>query len=186
MFSSLLYTKVLGPTHSCCSVATSLPPHVRLSLSFTISQSLLKHMSIELVMPSNYLILCHPLLLLPSVFPNIRVFSNKLALHIRWPKYQSFSFSASNEYSGLVSFRVDWSDLFAVQESTPTPQFKSINSSALSLLYGSTLTSSYRLVFLSSVQSQHFGKSCPNPRCPFAQAPLGPQYPASWISSQPL
>ena len=87
------------------------------SLSITNSQSLLKLMSIELVMPSNYLILCHPLLLLPSTFPNIRVISNELALHIGWPKYWSFSFSISpsNEYSGLVSFRIHWFDLLAVQ-----------------------------------------------------------------------
>ena len=87
------------------------------SLSFTISWSLLKLMSIELVMPSNHLFLCHSLLLLPSVFSNIRVFSNELALHIRWPNYWSFSFSISpsNEYSGLISFRNDWFDLFAVQ-----------------------------------------------------------------------
>ena len=87
------------------------------SLSFTISWSLLKLMSIELVMPSNHLFLCHSLLLLPSVFSNIRVFSNELALHIRWPNYWSFSFSISpsNEYSGLISFRNDWFDLLAVQ-----------------------------------------------------------------------
>ena len=89
------------------------------SLSFTISRSLLKLMSIESVMPSSHLILCHPLLLLPSIFPSIRVFSNELALYIRWPKYWSFSFSTSpsNEYSGLISFRMDWLDLFAVQGS---------------------------------------------------------------------
>ena len=87
------------------------------SLSFAIFQSLLKLMSIELVMPSNYLILCHSLLLLPSTFPTIRVFSNELPLRIRWPKYWSFSFSISpsNEYSGLISFRIDWFDLLAVQ-----------------------------------------------------------------------
>ena len=85
------------------------------SLSFTISQSLLKLMSIESVMPSNHLILCHPLLLLPSIFPSIRVFSNESALHIRWPKYWSSSISPSNEYSGLISFRIDWFDLPAVQ-----------------------------------------------------------------------
>ena len=87
------------------------------SLSFTISQSLLKLMSIESVMPSNHLILCHPLLLLPSVFPSIRVFSSELALPIRWPNYWSFSFiiSPSNEYSGLISFRIDWFDLLTVQ-----------------------------------------------------------------------
>ena len=87
------------------------------SLSFTISQSLLKLMSIELVMPSNHLILCHPLLLLPSVFPSIRVVPNESTLDIRWPKYWHFSYSISpsNEYSGLTSFRMDWLDLLAVQ-----------------------------------------------------------------------
>ena len=86
------------------------------SLSITNSQSLLKLMSIESVMPSNHLILCHPLIL-PSIFPSIRVFSNESSLHIRRPKYWSFSFSISpsNEYSGLISFRMDWLDLFAVQ-----------------------------------------------------------------------
>ena len=87
------------------------------SLSMVNSQSLLKLMSIESVMPSNHLILCHPLLLLPSIFPNIRVFSNESALCIRWPKSWSFSFSISpsNEYSGLISFRIDWFDLLAAQ-----------------------------------------------------------------------
>ena len=86
------------------------------SLSITNSQSLLKPVSIESVMPSNHLILCHPLLL-PSIFPSIRVFSKESALSIRWPKYWSFSFnvSPSNEYSGLISFRMDWLDLLAVQ-----------------------------------------------------------------------
>ena len=87
------------------------------SLSFAISWSLLKFMSIESVMPSNHLIFCHPLLLLPSIFPNIRVFSNESPLRIRWPKYWSFSFSTSpsSEYSGLISYRMDWLDLLAVQ-----------------------------------------------------------------------
>ena len=87
------------------------------SLSITNSWSLLKFMSIESVMPSNHLILCHPLLLPPSIFPSIRVFSNESVLPIRWPKYWSFSFniSPSNEYSGLISFKIDWFDLFAVQ-----------------------------------------------------------------------
>ena len=87
------------------------------SLPLTISWSLPKFMPIESVMPSNYLILCHSLLLLPSIFPSIRVFSNELALHIRRPKYWSFSFSISpsNEYSGLISFRIDWFDFLAVQ-----------------------------------------------------------------------
>ena len=125
-------------------------------------------MSIESVMPSNYFILCHPLLLLPSIFPSIGVFSNESVLPIRWPEYWSFSFSIhpSNECSGVISFRMDWLDLLAVQgtlkihvnvwqnqysivklkknlkiESSPTQQFKSIHSSVLSLLYSSTLTS---------------------------------------------
>ena len=87
------------------------------SLSITNSWRLLKLMSIESMMPSNHLILCHPLLLLPSIFPRIRVFSNESVLRIRWPKYWSFSFSISpsNEYSGLISFRIDWLDLLAVQ-----------------------------------------------------------------------
>ena len=86
-------------------------------MSFTISWSVLKLMSTELVIPSNHLILCHPLLLLPSIFPSIKVFSNELALSIRWPKYWSFNFSinTSNEYSGLISFRIDWFDLLTVQ-----------------------------------------------------------------------
>ena len=84
---------------------------------FTIPRSLLKLMSIESVMPSNHLILCRPLLLLPSIFPSIRVFSNESALHIRWPQYWSFSFNISptNEHAGLTSFRMDWLDLLAVQ-----------------------------------------------------------------------
>ena len=87
------------------------------SLSITNSQSLIKLMSIKSVMPSNHLILCHPLLLLLSIFPSIRVFSSESVLHIRWPKYWSFSFSISpsNKYSGLISFTIDWLDLFAVQ-----------------------------------------------------------------------
>ena len=108
------------------------------SLSITNSWSLFKLVSIVLVMLSNHLILCHPLLLLPSIFPGIRVFSNESVL-CRWPKYWSFSFSLSpsNEYLGLISFRMDWLDLLAVQgtlKSSPTPQFKIINSSALSFL----------------------------------------------------
>ena len=91
-------------------------------LSFILSQSLLRFISIESAMPSIYLILCCPLLFLPSIFPNIRVFSNELALHSRWPKYWSFSFgiSPSNEYSALISFRIDWFDLLAVQGTLKT------------------------------------------------------------------
>ena len=118
----------------------------QVSLSITNSQSLLKLMSIKLVMPSNHLIFCCPLLL-PSILPSIRVFSSELALHIRWPKYWSFSFSISpsKEYSGLISFRMDSLDLLSFQgdsqQSSPTLQFKNINSLALSLLYGPTPTS---------------------------------------------
>ena len=115
------------------------------SLSIINSQRLLKLMSIELVMPSNHLILCR-LLFLPSVFSSIRVFSSESVLCIRWPKCWSFSFSInpSNEYSGLISFRMDCGSPCSSrgsQESSPTSQFKSINSSALSFLYSPTLTS---------------------------------------------
>ena len=118
----------------------------QVSLLITNSRSLLKLMSIDFVMPSNHLILCHRLLLLSSIFPSIRVLSNQSVLHIRWPKYWSFSFSInpSSEYSGLISFRIDWFDLLSSsrvsQESSPTP-VNSINSLVLSFLYISTLTS---------------------------------------------
>ena len=101
---------------SCSVFATPWTSAHQASLSFTISQSLLNLMSIESVMLSNHLILCHPLLLLPSVFLSTRVFSNELALRIKWPKHWSFSISPSNEYSGLISFRVDSFDLLAVQK----------------------------------------------------------------------
>ena len=122
-----LRRKLVATVHALFS-SVHLLSHVRLfatprtaarlaSLSITNSWSLLKLMSIELVMPSNHLILCHPLLLLPSVFPSIRVFSNESVLCMRWSKYWSFSFSTSpsNEYSGLISFRMDWLDLLAIQ-----------------------------------------------------------------------
>ena len=110
------------------------------------SQSLLKLMSVESVMSSNHLIFCHPLLFLASIFPSIRVFSNESVLHIGWPKYSGFSFSISsfNEYSELISFRMDCLDLLAVQgtqESSPASQFKSINSLVLSFLNSPILTS---------------------------------------------
>ena len=121
------------------------------SLPFTISWNLLKLKSIELVMTSNHLILCRPLLLLPSIFPSIRVFSNESALRIRWPKYWSCSFNINptNEHPGLISFRMDWLDLLAVQGPLKSllqhhTQFKSINSSTFSLLYGPTLTSIHK------------------------------------------
>ena len=112
------------------------------SLFFTISQNLFKLMSIESEMPSNHLTLCRSLLFLPSIFPSIRVFSNESPLHIRWPEYWSFSISSSNEYSGLISFRMDWFNLLAVQGTLKSlPKFESINSSTLILLYCPTLTS---------------------------------------------
>ena len=137
---------------SCSVMSDSLGPHglqhSRLPCpSPTNIQSLLKLMSIESVMPSNHLILCHHLLLLLPTLPSIRVFSSESVFHIRWPKYWSFSFSISpsNEYSGLISFRMDWLDSLCSprdsQESSPTPQFKSLNSLVLSFPYSPTLTS---------------------------------------------
>ena len=117
------------------------------SLSITNSQSLLKPMSIDLVMPSNHLILCRPLLLLPSIFPSIRVFSNESALYIRWPKFWSFSFNIShfNEHPGLISFRMDWLDLLAAQGILKSlRQHHSSKASILQrsvFLYSPTLTS---------------------------------------------
>jgi len=120
MLQRYLVYKKLFLLFSCCHIQLLVTPWTaahQASLSFTISWSLLKLMSIRSVMPSNHLFLCHPLLLLPSIFPSIRVFTNESALHIRWPKYWSFNFSISpsNKYSGLISFRIDWFDLLAVQ-----------------------------------------------------------------------
>ena len=121
-----------------CVFATPWITARQASLSITNSWCSLKLMSIESVMPFSHLILCSPVLLLPSIPPSIRVFSNESALCIRWPKYWSFSFSISpsNEHSGLISFRMDWSPCSPrdSQESYPTPHFKSINSSVLSFL----------------------------------------------------
>ena len=136
------------PVHLCClhlspldfqslrhvqHFATPWTAAHQASLSFTISQSLLKLMSIELVMPANHPILCHPLLLLPSIFPSTRAFSNESVLHIRWPKDWSFSFSfnPSKEYSGLISFRIDWFDLLAVQGNLKSLQHQSSKASVL-------------------------------------------------------
>ena len=141
--------------HRITIISVQLLSHVQLfvtpwtaahqaSLSITSSWSLLKIMSIESVMSSSHLILCHPLLHLPQIFPSIRIFSSESVLCIRWPEYWSFSFriSPSNEYSGLISFRIDWLGLLAVQGTlkySPTPQFESIYSSVLSFLYSPNL-----------------------------------------------
>ena len=136
------YFLVCSVQFSHSVMSNSLRPHSlqhARPLSITNSWSLLKLMSIKWVRPSNHLILCRPLLLPPSIFSSIRVFSSESVLHIRWLKYWSFSFSISpsNEYSGLISFRID------SQESSPMPQFKSINSLVLSFLYSPTLISIY-------------------------------------------
>ena len=130
----------------CCSVAQSCPtfcdPMDCSTPGFPVLHhlpSLLKLMSIELVMPSNRLIPWNSLLFLPLIFSSIKVFSSELALHIRWPKYSSFSVSPSNRYSGLISIRIDWFDLLAAQEASPAPQLESISSLWLSLLYSPTL-----------------------------------------------
>ena len=126
-------------------------------------------MSIKLVIPSNHLILCHPLLLLPSIFPSIRVFSSELTLHIRWPNYWNFSFniSPSNEYSGLISFRIDWFDLLKVQET-----FKSLlqhHSSRASILWHSAF-------FMVQLSRPHMttGKTRAFTRCIFNSAQITP------------
>ena len=152
--------------------------------------SLLKFMSSELVMPSNHLILCRPLLLLPSILPNIRVFSSELALHIRWPKYWSFSFSIclSNEYSRLISYRIDWFDFLAVQGLSRVFS-KSISSSVLSLLYGPALTSIHdywktialsRQTFVSKVMSLIFNMLS---RLVIAFLPRSKHLLISWLQS---
>ena len=163
MAREFLFSTSLSTLKICCLLeiwSVQLLSHVWLfatpwtttrqaSLSITNSQSPPKSMSIASLMPPNHLILCCPLVLLPSIFPSIRVFSNESTLSIRWPKYRNFSFSISpsNEHPGLISFRMDCLDLLAGQgtlnSTSPTPQFKSINSSALSLLHSPTLTSIY-------------------------------------------
>ena len=128
----------------CSTFATPWTVTFRASLFLSNSWSLLKVMFIESVMPSNCLILCYPLLLLPSVFPSVRVFSNELAIHIRWRKYWSFSFSLSNEYSGLISFRIDWLDLLAVQGTLKSLlQHHSLKASILQCLAFSMVQLSY-------------------------------------------
>ena len=142
-FNSVQFSSV---TQFCLTLCDPMNCSTPGSLSITNSRSLLSLMSIESVMPSSHLILCHPLLLLPPIPPSIRVFSNESTLRMRWPKYWNFSFSISpsSEHPGLISFRMDWLDFLAVQgilESSPTPQVKSINFSVLSFLHCPTLTS---------------------------------------------
>ena len=140
-------TQLSPVTQSCLTLCDPKTAAHQASLSITNTRSLLKLMSIESVMPSNHLIFCHPLLFLPSVFPSIRVFSNESALCIRWPKYWSFSFniSPSSEHPGLISFRMDWLDLLAVQGALKSllqhHSSKASNSSVLSFLYSQTLAS---------------------------------------------
>ena len=146
----IIDTHQFSPVQSLSRVRLFVTPWIAAcwaSLSITNSQSLLKLMSIDSAMLSNHQILCRPLLLLPSIIPSIMFFSNESVLSLRWPKCWSFSFSISisNKYLGLISFTIDWFDLLAVQRTLKsllkTPQLKSISSSALRFLYGSTLTS---------------------------------------------
>ena len=146
------YSLIIQEADCCCSVTKPFPTLCdpmdcstsmdQTSMSSTISQNLLKFMSIESVMPSNHVIFCRPLLLPPSIFPSIRVFSNESALCIRWPHYQSFGISPSSEYPGLISFRIDWFDLVVHGTLKSLLQHHNLKaSSVLSLLYGPTLTS---------------------------------------------
>ena len=143
-FSSVQFSSFIQLCLTLCDPMNHSMPGLPV---ITNSWSLPKLITIESVMPSNHLILCCPLLLLPSIYPSIRVFSNESVLCIRWPKYWSFSFniSPSNEHSGLISFRMDWLDLPASprdsQESSSAPQFKNTNSLALSFLYSPTIIS---------------------------------------------
>ena len=111
----MIISQFSSVAQSCLTLCDPIDCNTPASMPFTISQSLLKPISIELVLPFNHLILCHPLLLLPSIFPSISVFSNEVTLCIRWPKYWSFSIRFSSEYSGLISFRIHWINLLAVQ-----------------------------------------------------------------------
>ena len=136
-----LFSSVTQSCPTLCDPMNHSTPGLPIHYEFPESTQTIEwtQMPIELVMPSNHLILCHPLLLLPSIFPSIRVFSNESALRIRWPKYWRFSFniSPSNEHPGMISFRMDWLDLLAVQGTLrsllPTPQFKSTFGTQLSL-----------------------------------------------------
>ena len=135
IFSTVLFCCCFSVAKLCLNFATSWAAGCQASLLFSISRSLLKLMYLSqylmYLMPSNHLILCCPLLFLPSIFPRIRVFPNGLALHIRKPKYWSFSISPSNEYSGLIFFKIDWFDLFAVQATLKSLQHHSSKASVL-------------------------------------------------------
>ena len=142
-YSSVQFSSVTQSCTTLCDPMDCSTPVLPVHHQFPECTQIHVHRVSDAIQPSHPL---SSLLLQPSIFPRIRVFSSELVLHIRWPKYWSFSFSPSNDYSGLISFRMDWLDLLAVQgtlESSPTPQFKSIISSALSFLYGPTPTSSH-------------------------------------------
>ena len=136
--SNLMF-RCCSVTKLCTTLCTLVNCSAPGSLSFTVSWCLLRYMSIESTMLSDHLICCYLLLLLPPVFPNIRVFSNEMALHIRWPKYWCFSISPSNEYSGLIFFRIDWFNLLIVQGTLK--RFESLNFLMLNLLDCPTLIS---------------------------------------------
>ena len=143
---SFVYFSLLVKSLSCVWLfATPQTAACQAALSITNSWSLLELMSIESVMPTNHLILCHPLILLPSIFPSIGVFSNESVLHIKWPMYWSFSFSTSlsNEYSGLISFRVDWFDLLAVQRTLKSLLQHHSSKASILWLYWSLLAKYY-------------------------------------------
>ena len=160
--SGVLFSSVQALSHVRLFVTPGTAAH-QASLSINNSQSLLKRMSIELVMPSNHLILCHPLLLMPSIFPSTRVFSNESVLHIRWPKYWSFTFSISpsNEYSGLISFRMDWLDRLAIQGTLKS--LLQYHSSKASVLQCSVffIVESYGIHYFSSKSYDNMFNCCP-------------------------
>ena len=156
-WSSFLILISLSSVQSLSRVRLFVTPWTaarQASLSINNFQSLLKLMSIESVMPSNHLILCRPLLLLPSIFPSTRVFSNESVLLIRWPKYWSFSISPSNEYSGLISFRMDWLDLLAVR-GTPKSLLQHYSSQASILQRSALFTVQLSHPYMTTVQLSH-------------------------------
>ena len=158
--SQVQFSSVAQSCPTLCYPMTCSMPGLPVHHQFPDSPKL---MPIELVMPSIHLILCRPFLFLPPIPPSIRVFSNESNLRMRWPQYWSFSFSItpSKEHPGLISFRMDWLDLLAVQGTSPIPQFESINSSALNFLHSPTLTSIHDHWKNHSLdQMDLFGKKC--------------------------